>query len=161
MESIALSVVIPVYNEAENIRPLVERLGSSLRTAPGQIEMLFVDDGSTDQTLTLLKEAQAKDARIRIAHFRHNLGQTAAMAAGFHLARGKLVVTIDGDLQNDPRNAALGGDAGRMGRRLRHPCSPPGYPLETHLVTHRKRLSKLGYRRQHRRYVMHAEGLPA
>jgi glycosyltransferase involved in cell wall biosynthesis len=97
-----LSVVIPVYNEAENIRPLVERLESALRTARGQIEMLFVDDGSTDRTLDLLKEAQQKDARIRIAHFRHNLGQTAALAAGFRLARGTAVVTIDGDLQNDP-----------------------------------------------------------
>jgi glycosyltransferase involved in cell wall biosynthesis len=102
MESIALSVVIPVYNEAENIRPLVERMESALRAAPERIEMLFVDDGSTDETLELLKEAQAKDARIRIAHFRRNLGQTAAMAAGFRLARGKVVVTIDGDLQNDP-----------------------------------------------------------
>ena len=102
VESIALSVVIPVYNEAENIRPLVERLESALRAATGQVEIWFVDDGSTDQTLALLKEAQQKDARIRIAHFRRNLGQTAAMAAGFHLARGNAVVTIDGDLQNDP-----------------------------------------------------------
>ena len=102
MESIALSVVIPVYNEAENIRPLVEQMGSALRAARGRVEMLFVDDGSTDQTLALLKDAQAKDARIRIAHFRRNLGQTAAMAAGFRLARGEAVVTIDGDLQNDP-----------------------------------------------------------
>ena len=102
MENTALSVVIPVYNEAENIRPLVERLESALCAARGQIEILFVDDGSTDQTLALLKEAQAKDARIRIARFRRNLGQTAAMAAGFRLARGKSVVTIDGDLQNDP-----------------------------------------------------------
>jgi len=67
VESISLSVVIPVYNEAENIRPLVESLESALRAAPGQTEMLFVDDGSTDQTLALLKEAQEKDARIRIA----------------------------------------------------------------------------------------------
>ncbi len=102
VESIALSVVIPVYNEAENIRPLVGRLESALGAARGKIEILFVDDGSTDQTLKLLKEAQVKDSRIRIAHFRHNLGQTAAMAAGFRLARGQSVVTIDGDLQNDP-----------------------------------------------------------
>jgi glycosyltransferase involved in cell wall biosynthesis len=101
-ESIELSVVIPVYNEAENIRPLVERLGQGLRDVAGQIEIWFVDDGSTDRTLALLREAQEKDARIRIAHFVHNLGQTAAMAAGFQLARGKAVVTIDGDLQNDP-----------------------------------------------------------
>jgi glycosyltransferase involved in cell wall biosynthesis len=102
MERIALSVVIPVYNEAENIMPLVERLERALRAAPGPIEMLFVDDGSTDETLTLLKAAQESDARVRIAHFRRNLGQTAAMAAGFRLARGEAVVTIDGDLQNDP-----------------------------------------------------------
>jgi glycosyltransferase involved in cell wall biosynthesis len=102
VQSIALSVVIPVYNEAENIRPLVERLESALHAAPGVIEMLFVDDGSTDRTLARLKEEQAGDARIRIAHFRRHLGQTAAMAAGFRLARGKALVTIDGDLQNDP-----------------------------------------------------------
>ena len=102
MEGISLSVVIPVYNEAENIGPLVERLQSALGAASGQSEMLFVDDGSTDGTLELLKAAQAQEARIRIAHFRRNLGQTAAMAAGFRLARGEAVVTIDGDLQNDP-----------------------------------------------------------
>jgi glycosyltransferase involved in cell wall biosynthesis len=111
--NIALSVVIPVYNEAENIQPLVERLASALAGAPGQVELLFVDDGSTDGTLTLLKEAQARDARIRVAHFRSNLGQTAAMAAGFRLARGKAVVTIDGDLQNDP--AEMLGLAGMLG----------------------------------------------
>ena len=99
---IELSVVIPVYNEAENIPPLVERLVRALREVAGGVELLFVDDGSTDRTLVLLKQAQEKDARIRVAHFRHNLGQTAAMAAGFQLARGKAVVTIDGDLQNDP-----------------------------------------------------------
>jgi len=102
VESTELSVVIPVYNEAENIRPLVERLALALRDVAGPVEMLFVDDGSTDLTLALLKEAQEKDARIRIAHFRHNLGQTAAMSAGFQLAHGKVLVTIDGDLQNDP-----------------------------------------------------------
>jgi len=102
MDSISLSVVIPVYNEAENIRTLVERLESALRGFPGEWEILFVDDGSTDQTLALLKEARARDSRIRIAHFRRNLGQTAAMAAGFRLARGEAIATLDGDLQNDP-----------------------------------------------------------
>ncbi len=102
METVSLSVVIPVFNEAENVRPLVERLGFALEGWPGSVEILFVDDGSTDSTLALLKQAQESDARIRIAHFRHNLGQTAAMAAGFRLARGRAVVTLDGDLQNDP-----------------------------------------------------------
>jgi len=103
MESVALSVVIPVYNEAENIQPLIEQLSAALRAWPGRVEILFVDDGSTDQTLGLLKQAQAVDARIRIARFRQNQGQTAAMAAGFRLAQGGAVVTLDGDLQNDPR----------------------------------------------------------
>ncbi|MBI1940846.1 MAG: glycosyltransferase family 2 protein [Acidobacteria bacterium] len=102
MEITSLSVVIPVYNEAENIRPLVEQLQSALKDFPGRVEMLFVDDGSRDSTLEKLKEAQQGEARIRIAHFRENLGQTAAMAAGFRLARGRAVVTLDGDLQNDP-----------------------------------------------------------
>jgi dolichol-phosphate mannosyltransferase len=102
MDSISLSVVIPVFNEGENIRPLVERLGSALRDWSGPVEVLFVDDGSTDGTLELLKQAQESDPRIRIAHFRQNLGQTAALAAGFRLARGRVLVTLDGDLQNDP-----------------------------------------------------------
>jgi glycosyltransferase involved in cell wall biosynthesis len=102
MDSLSLSVVIPVFNEAENIRVLVERLGSALREWSGPLEILFVDDGSTDGTLELLKQGQECDPRIRIAHFRRNLGQTAALAAGFRLARGRAVVTLDGDLQNDP-----------------------------------------------------------
>ncbi len=98
----SLTVVIPVFNEAENVQPLVERLESALRDWAGPLEILFVDDGSTDGTLGLLKQAQARDPRIRVAHFRRNLGQTAAMAAGFRLATGEAVVTLDGDLQNDP-----------------------------------------------------------
>jgi dolichol-phosphate mannosyltransferase len=91
-----------VYNESENVRPLAERLNSSLRDWPGEVEILFVDDGSTDSTLAELRRLQEGDARIRIARFRRNLGQTAAMAAGFRLAKGRAVVTLDGDLQNDP-----------------------------------------------------------
>ncbi len=102
MESISLSVVIPVFNEAENIQPLLERLSAALEAWPGGVEILIVDDGSTDRTLGLLKRAQESDSRIRILHFRRNLGQTAAMAAGFRLARGRALVTLDGDLQNDP-----------------------------------------------------------
>ena len=102
VESDSLSVVIPVYNEAENVAALIERLQAAMTAWPGETEFLFVDDGSTDQTLELLKCAQLREPRIRIAHFRRNLGQTAAMEAGFHLARGRAVVTLDGDLQNDP-----------------------------------------------------------
>jgi dolichol-phosphate mannosyltransferase len=102
MNEPSLSVVIPVFNEAENVRPLLDQLGGAMADWPGRVEFLFVDDGSTDQTLELLKQAQEGDSRIRIARFRRNLGQTAAMAAGFRLAQGSAVVTVDGDLQNDP-----------------------------------------------------------
>jgi glycosyltransferase involved in cell wall biosynthesis len=98
----SISVVVPVYNEQENVAPLLEQLQAALADWPGEVEFLFVDDGSTDATFALLKRAQARDTRLRIAHFRRNLGQTAAMEAGFHLARGRAVVTLDGDLQNDP-----------------------------------------------------------
>jgi dolichol-phosphate mannosyltransferase len=102
VQNISLSIVIPVYNEAENVGPLAEKLQAALGAWPGEVEFLFVDDGSTDATLDLLKQAQRSDPRIRVAHFQRNLGQTAAMAAGFRLARGQAVVTVDGDLQNDP-----------------------------------------------------------
>ncbi len=98
----SLSIVIPVYNEEGNIGPLMARITEAMAGWSGPVEILFVDDGSTDRTLELLKEAQTKDGRVRIAHFRKNLGQTAAMAAGFRLARGEIVATIDADLQNDP-----------------------------------------------------------
>ncbi|MGH9343903.1 MAG: glycosyltransferase family 2 protein [Terriglobia bacterium] len=99
---ISLSLVIPVFNEAENIAPLVERLKTALAVFSEAVEILFVDDGSSDATLSELRRAQESDPRIRILHFRINLGQTAAMEAGFHHARGEAVVTLDGDLQNDP-----------------------------------------------------------
>ncbi len=98
----SLSIVVPVYNEEENIETLVERLAEALAAWSGPVEMLFVDDGSRDRTLELLKQAQRSDSRIRIAHFQKNLGQTAAMAAGFRLAQGRVVATLDADLQNDP-----------------------------------------------------------
>ncbi len=98
----SLSIVIPVYNEEENIQPLVGRIEEAIAGWNGSVEILFVDDGSGDKTLELLKEAQRRDSRIRIAHFRKNLGQTAAMAAGFRLAQGEMIATIDADLQNDP-----------------------------------------------------------
>lgn len=99
---ISLSLVIPVFNEADNVAPLVERLKAALAGLPGTTEILFVDDGSTDETLNELRRVQAADGRIRILRFRANLGQTAAMEAGFHHAKGAAVVTLDGDLQNDP-----------------------------------------------------------
>ncbi len=100
MQTPDLSLVIPMHNEEQNVQLLVEEIGTAL--AGLCAEFILVDDGSTDGTLDQLRQAARGDQRIRIAHFRRNLGQTAAMAAGFHLARGEAVVTLDGDLQNDP-----------------------------------------------------------
>jgi glycosyltransferase involved in cell wall biosynthesis len=97
-----LSVVIPLYNEEENIRLLHERLKKALDPLDQEYEILFVDDGSTDGTLPVLEEIQARDDTVIVLSLRRNFGQTAAFAAGFDLARGDVVVTMDGDLQNDP-----------------------------------------------------------
>jgi dolichol-phosphate mannosyltransferase len=102
MQNPALSIVIPMHNEEANVEPLLEEVRRAVGDFPGGLEMVVVDDCSTDQTLARLRIAAREDARIRVAHFRRNLGQTAAMAAGFHLARGRAVVTLDGDRQNDP-----------------------------------------------------------
>lgn len=97
-----LSVVIPVYNEEENVRLLHERLRNALDPLNQEYELLFVDDGSTDRTLPILEEIQAQDNKMVVLSLRRNFGQTAAFAAGFDFSRGDVVVTMDGDLQNDP-----------------------------------------------------------
>lgn len=97
-----LSVVIPVYNEEENIRLLHAKLKEALVILDNECEILFVDDGSTDRTLSILEEIQAGDKSVIILSLRRNFGQTAAFAAGFDFARGDVIVTMDGDLQNDP-----------------------------------------------------------
>ncbi len=97
-----LSVVIPLYNEEENVQLLHDRLRKSLDPLGQEYEILFVDDGSTDRTLSLLEKIQANDKRVIVLSLRRNFGQTAAFAAGFDFARGDVVVTMDGDLQNDP-----------------------------------------------------------
>ncbi|MEW6319925.1 MAG: glycosyltransferase family 2 protein [Acidobacteriota bacterium] len=97
-----LSIVIPVHNESPNIRPLYEELTDVLTRDGRAYELIIVDDGSTDDSFEQLAALQARDARLRVIRFRRNFGQTAAFAAGFAYARGRLVVTSDGDLQNDP-----------------------------------------------------------
>ena len=97
-----LSVVIPVYNEEENVRLLHESLRNALDPLKQEYELLFVDDGSTDRTLPILEEIQAQDNKVVVLSLRRNFGQTAAFAAGFDFSRGDVVVTMDGDLQNDP-----------------------------------------------------------
>jgi glycosyltransferase involved in cell wall biosynthesis len=95
-----LSVVIPLKDERENVRPLCDRLREALRGLP--YEVVFVDDGSTDGTFAELDEAADADGRVKVVRLRRNFGQSAAMQAGFDAAAGDVIVTMDGDLQNDP-----------------------------------------------------------
>jgi undecaprenyl-phosphate 4-deoxy-4-formamido-L-arabinose transferase len=97
-----LSVVVPLYNEEENVLALVARLLPSLRTIGEPFEVIFVDDGSRDRTLEKLAAAVAGEPTVRVAPLARNFGQHAAVCAGFALSRGKFVVTIDADLQNPP-----------------------------------------------------------
>ncbi len=99
-----LSIVIPLLDEALNLEQLYRELTETLVEFGRDYELLFIDDGSTDATFELLARFQASDARVRIIRFRRNFGQTAAFSAGFAHARGQTIVTIDGDLQNDPRD---------------------------------------------------------
>jgi glycosyltransferase involved in cell wall biosynthesis len=102
----ALSIVVPLLNEADNILPLYERLVSAMEAGEWTWEVIFVDDGSTDATFQLLKRLHAQDQRVRVLRLRRNFGQTAALAAGFDAARGDIIVSLDGDLQNDPQDIA-------------------------------------------------------
>ena len=99
-----LSIVIPVQNESPNIKPLYDELTQTLVQYGRSYEVIIVDDGSTDDSFAQLASLQARDPHLRVIRFRRNFGQTAAFAAGFAHARGRLVVTSDGDLQNDPRD---------------------------------------------------------
>jgi len=99
-----ITVIVPVYNERENLEPFVASLSQALAFAGEDYEVLLVDDGSTDGSDEYLATLPAKDPRIRVIQFRRNFGQTAAMAAGFDYASGNILIPIDADLQNDPRD---------------------------------------------------------
>ncbi len=99
-----ISAIVPIYNEAPNLRELFTRLKASLDELGREWEMLLVDDGSTDDGETLLREFAAEDSRVRVLFLTRNFGQTAALAAGIEHARGDLLVTLDADLQNDPKD---------------------------------------------------------
>lgn len=99
-----LSVVIPIHNEAENIEALVGEFCSVLNAWGRPYELVIVDDGSTDASFKCLQDLLVRTPQLRVIQFRRNFGQTAAFAAGFAHARGRLVVTSDGDLQMDPRD---------------------------------------------------------
>jgi glycosyltransferase involved in cell wall biosynthesis len=98
----AVSVVVPMYNEEDSVAPLYEAVRTVLDTLGVPYELILVDDGSRDSTFVRLREIADRDRRVRAVRFRRNFGQTPAMAAGISLARGRTIVTMDGDLQNDP-----------------------------------------------------------
>ena len=99
-----VSIVIPLYNEEENIARLTKALSQVMDKIDGKVETIIVDDGSTDRSWELLKVANAQDHRFKILRLARNFGQTPAMAAGFENAMGDVIVTLDADLQNDPED---------------------------------------------------------
>jgi glycosyltransferase involved in cell wall biosynthesis len=107
-----LSIVVPVFNEEENVEPLYRGVVNALEALGRTFEIVVVDDGSSDRTYANLAALAADDPRLKLVQLRRNYGQTAAMAAGFDHARGEVVVPMDGDLQNDPQ------DIGRLLEKL-------------------------------------------
>ena len=101
---IELTVVIPIRDEAASLEELHRELSTTLEAWGRSYEIIVVDDGSTDESFEILSRLQAADPQVRVIRFRRNFGQTAAFAAGFEYARGRFIVTSDGDLQNDPRD---------------------------------------------------------
>ncbi|NIA08394.1 MAG: glycosyltransferase [Nitrospiraceae bacterium] len=99
-----ISVILPSYNEAPNIEPQIAGLLDALRPMGRRFEIIVVDDGSTDGGQEILKKLQSKTPELRVIIFRRNFGQSAAMTAGFDYSRGDIVVSMDGDLQNDPKD---------------------------------------------------------
>ena len=99
-----LTIVVPLYNEEESVDRLHRSIVDAVNPEEYEFEIIFVDDGSRDHTYDVAAEIAMKDPRLRVVKFRRNYGQTPAMAAGIDLARGEIIVTMDGDLQNDPRD---------------------------------------------------------
>lgn len=106
-EEIFLSVVIPIYNEEENISPLYQEIIAAVDGKYEDFEIIFINDGSLDLSLHQLKTLNKKDRRVKIINFRKNFGQSTAISAGFDYCKGDIVVTLDGDLQNDPKDIPL------------------------------------------------------
>ncbi|MCX8116299.1 MAG: glycosyltransferase family 2 protein [Desulfobacterota bacterium] len=99
-----ISIIVPVFNEVDNISPLVDRLVETMKRLNRPYEVIFIDDGSIDGTLEALIEAHRKDPHIKIISFTRNFGQTAALSAGIDSCFGDIIIPMDGDLQNDPED---------------------------------------------------------
>ena len=106
-ETIEVSIIVPVYNERENLVLLDQEITKSIKPLNKSYEVILVDDGSTDGSSELIRVLQEKNSTIRLIRFGHNHGQTAAFAAGFDKARGDIIVTMDADLQNSPSDIPL------------------------------------------------------
>ena len=102
-----ISVVVPVFNEEENLEELYRELAAALQKTGRTHEIILIDDGSTDSSWTTLKRLPQKDGRVKLIRLRRNFGQTAALAAGFDRARGEIIISLDADLQNDPSDIPL------------------------------------------------------
>lgn len=102
-----VSIIVPIFNELDNIRPLYQELLAAMESQARPFEFVLVDDGSRDGTTLRLKQLASEDERVKLILFRRNYGQTAAMQAGIANANGDYLVTIDGDLQNDPRDIPM------------------------------------------------------
>ena len=102
MGNVDLSIVVPVYNEEENLRPLLAEITAALKDEPLSYEVILIDDGSSDTSFAMMEALHNEDKRVVAIQFRRNHGQTAAFAAGFEQARGRYILTMDADRQNDP-----------------------------------------------------------
>ncbi len=101
-----LSLFLPVFDEEDNLRPMHEKIRGALAELGKSAEVIYVDDGSTDSSLKILREIAAEDDRVRVISLRRNYGQTAAMSAGIDASRGEILIPMDADLQNDPKDIA-------------------------------------------------------
>ena len=99
-----LSIVVPLYNECENVDELYRRIKAEMRKLNFTYEIIFIDDGSTDGTREKINEIKKKESELKLIIFNRNYGQTEAIVAGFQFARGDIIITMDGDLQNDPED---------------------------------------------------------
>lgn len=103
-KNVDISIIIPAYNEGDSIKEIHFELDSVLRTITDKYEIIFVDDGSTDNSFEILRQIKQVDNKVKVIKFRRNFGQSAAISAGFDYSKGDVLITMDGDLQNDPRD---------------------------------------------------------
>jgi len=102
-----ITIIVPVYNEEDSVLPLYRKIREACKALEKPYEIVFVDDGSRDRTFEVLHQIHNHDGRVKVVRFRKNYGQTAAMAAGFDHAQGEVIISMDGDLQNDPADIPM------------------------------------------------------